>query len=170
MKHCPSGPPQLSSPTCTVPPYLPTSRDLKNLHIAYVASHLDLPKPHQNLSKTSATFPGLPGSAIEPPGAVQSSLDSPPEDPPAPRRSRARRPACLKTGPQRVLAAQSSQNHHKISSNRNRNASKTSCNLPRHLWKRHRASWSLSKVFLDSPPDSGLWTLDSLLKHAPYKR
>ena len=66
--------------------------------------------------------------------------------------------AGLKTGPRRFPAAQSSQNHHKISSNPHRNPSKTSCNLPRHLWKRHRASWSLSRVFLDSPPDAGLRT------------
>ena len=120
---------------------------MKNHH----SSHRTLPQP-------PATFPELSGTATEPPGAAQSSLDSPPEDPPAPGRSRARRPAGLKTGPRRVLAAQSSQNHHKISSKPNRNASKASCKLPTHLWKRYRASWSLSRMFLDSPPDSGLRT------------
>ena len=63
-------------------------------------------------------------------------------------------PAGLKTGPRRFPAAQSSQNHHKISLNPHRNPSKTSCNLLRHLWKRHRASWSLARMFLDRTPDS----------------
>ena len=57
------------------------------------------------------------------------------------------------------------------------NPSKTFCNLPRALWKRHRAPWSLSRMFpllrtLDSghrTPDSGLPTLDSILKHAPIQ-
>ena len=69
--------------------------------------------------------------------------------------------AGLKTGPRRLPAAQSSQNHHQISSNPNRNPSKTSCNLPRRLWKRRRASWSLARMFLDRTPDSGFRTLDS---------
>ena len=72
-------------------------------------------------------------------------------------------PAGLKTGPRRLPAAQSSQNHHQISSNPNRNPSKTSCNLPRRLWKRHRASWSLARMILDRTPDSGLRTPDSRL-------
>ena len=74
-------------------------------------------------------------------------------------------PAGLKTGPRRLPAAQSSQNHHKISSNRNRHPSTTSCNLPRHLWKRHRASWSLARMFLDRTLDSGLRTPDSFMSH-----
>ena len=110
--------------------------------------------------KPPATFPELSGSATELPGASQEcfwtglrTLDS---------GLHTTGPAGFKTGPRRFPAAQSSQNHHKISSNPIRNTSKTSCNLPRHLWKRHTASWSLSRMFLDSPPDSGLhWTPDS---------
>ena len=111
----------------------------------------------ETLPKPPATFPDISGSATEPPGVAQSFLDSPPEDPPAPGRSRARRPAGLKTGPRRVLAAQSSLNHHKISSNPKRNPSKTSYNLPRSL--------EAPQSFLEprknvSGPDSGLWTPD----------
>jgi len=36
------------------------------------------------------------------------------------------------------------------------NLSKTFCNLLRASWRRHRASWSFPRTFLDSAPDSGL--------------
>ena len=55
--------------------------------------------------KLPATFPDLPGSATEPPGASKHSLDCFPEDPTAPGRAHARRLAGFKTSPRRFPAA-----------------------------------------------------------------
>ena len=131
-------------------------------------------------SSPISCFLGLPGGHPEPSGGLQSllepplsSLDSPPEDPLAPGRSRARRLAGLKTGPWRLLAAQSLQNQHRISSNPNTKPSKALATFPDISGSATELEPFKNVSGLSSGlriPDSGLPTLVSLLKYAPYKR
>ena len=102
----------------------------------------------RTLPKPIATFPELPGSARELPGAAEmifGRLSSAP----APARAESGRPQNwsppisgspnpLKINEKSIFSAQ--------------NRSKTSCNLPRAPWKRHRAFWSRSKPLLWRTP------------------
>ena len=92
----------------------------------------------RTLLKPPATFPELSGSARERSGAAQK-VPGGPSGASAPARAESGRPQNwspaisgnpkpLKINEKSIFSAQ--------------NTSKTSCNLPRALWKRHRASWS----------------------------
>ena len=92
--------------------------------------------------KPIATFPELPGSARELPGAAEmlfgglSSAQAPaPAESGRPQNWSPVIPGCpkpFKINEKTILFAQ--------------NPCKTSCNLPRARWKRHRAFWSRSKA------------------------
>ena len=92
----------------------------------------------RTLPKPIATFPELPGSARELPGAAEilfGRLSSAP----APARAESGRPQNWSP------AISGSPNPLKINEKSifsTQDCSKTFCNLPRSLWKRHRASWS----------------------------
>ena len=96
----------------------------------------------RTLPKPIATFPELPGSARELSAAAEM-LFGRLSNAPAPARAESGRPQnwspaisgspnSLKIGAKSILSAQ--------------NPSKTSCNLPRAPWKRHRTFWSRSKA------------------------
>ena len=97
--------------------------------------------PFRTLPKPSATFPELSGSARDPPGAAQK-VPGGLSGAPAPARVESGwpqnwspaisgSPKPLKINQKSIFSAQ--------------NPSKTSCNLPRAPWKRHRVSWSHPK-------------------------
>ena len=101
----------------------------------------------RTLPKPTATFPELSGSARELLGTAQK-VPGGPSGAPAPARAESGRPQNwspaisgspnpLKINEKSIFSAQ--------------NPSKTSCNLPRAPWKRHRAFWSRSKALWRTP-------------------
>ena len=94
--------------------------------------------PPRTLPKPPATFPELSGSARELPGAAEM-LSGRLSSAPAPARAESGRPQNWSP------AISGSPNPLKINEKSifsDQNPSKTSCNLPRAPWKRHRASCS----------------------------